>query len=363
MKIKKTIRKLHLWLGLASGIIIFIVAVTGCIYVFKEEITSYTQHDFDYVKAQNSSRVSLDVVVDSFKKNHPENKLQFIKQKESYPNATIVLGDEKIQVAYNPYNGNEVMSLNSAASFFIVILKIHRTLLLGDIGKNIIAISSFIFLFMLISGFVLWFPTNSRKLKSFFTINNKSFKRLNFDLHRISGFYASFVLVFIVSTGLFFSYDFVKNAAFAVTNSTPYTKWGPNSGTQKIKGINIDAIYTQIQKEYPNCIESSIFYPKENDGSIRVKLKYAYEYIPKYNTFFLDQFSGKLLQSDLDKNASMAEKVKNSIFGIHTGSIFGIVGKTIVFFAVIIATSLPITGFVMWRRKQKVKIKKGQMIL
>jgi uncharacterized iron-regulated membrane protein len=357
MKLKKTIRKLHLWLGLASGIILFIVAVTGCIYVFEEEITSYTQHDFDYVNAQNSSRVSLDVVIDSFKKNHAKNKLLFIKQKESVPNATIVLGDKKIQVAYNPYNGKEVMSLDSKESFFAIILEIHRTLLLGDIGKNIIGVSTFIFLFMLISGLVLWFPTNFKKLKSYFTINNKSAKRLNFDLHRIGGFYASFILVFIASTGLFFSYDFVKKAAYAVTNSKPYTKWGPNSGMPKSTETNIAAIYAQIQKEYPNCIESTIYYPKESDGTIRVKLKYAYEYIPKYNTFFVDQFSGKIVQTDLDKNASTAEKVKNSIFGIHTGSIFGISGKIITFLVVLIAAGLPITGFIMWRRKRKAKSK------
>nr|WP_314898103.1 PepSY-associated TM helix domain-containing protein [uncultured Flavobacterium sp.] len=360
MKLKKTIRKLHLWLGLASGITIFIVALTGCIYAFKDEITSYTKHDFDYVNTQKSSRVSLDVVIDSFKKNHSENKLQFIKQKESDPNATIVLGDEKIQVAYNPYNGNEVMALDSTASFFTLILEIHRTLLLGGIGKNIVAISTFVFLFMLISGLVLWFPSRLKNIKSFFVINNKSAKRLNFDLHRIGGFYAAFVLVFIAGTGLFFSYDFVKKAVSAITFSEPYTKWGPNSGTQKLAETDIAAIYSQIQKEYPNCIESRIFYPKESDGSIRVKLKYAYEYIPKYNTFFVDQFSGKILQTDVNKNASTAEKVKNSIYGIHTGSIFGISGKIIAFFVAVIAASLPITGFIMWQRKQKKKKKKSQ---
>lgn len=355
MNLKKTIRKLHLWLGLASGIIIFIVALTGCIYTFKDEITSYSQKDFDYVKTQNSSRVSLALVIASFKKNHPKNKLQFIKQRESDLNATIILGDKNIQVAYDPYRGNEVMSLDSEDSFFDLILEIHRTLLLGDLGENIVGISTFAFLFMLISGFILWFPSHLKNLKSFFVINNKSAKRLNFDLHRIGGFYASFVLVFISSTGLFFSYDFVKKTVYAVTYSEPYTKWGPNSGISKSTETDIAAIYTQIQKEYPNCIESSIYYPKESDGSIRVKLKYAYEFIPKYNTFFVDQFSGEIVQTGLDRNASTAEKVKNSIYGIHTGSIFGILGKIIAFLAVLMATGLPVTGFIMWRRKKKKK--------
>ncbi len=35
--------KLHLWLGLLSGIVVFIVCITGCMYAFKDEITDATQ--------------------------------------------------------------------------------------------------------------------------------------------------------------------------------------------------------------------------------------------------------------------------------------------------------------------------------
>ncbi|RYD85028.1 MAG: PepSY domain-containing protein, partial [Sphingobacteriales bacterium] len=34
---------LHLWLGLGSGIIVLIVCLTGCIWVFNEEITGFIE--------------------------------------------------------------------------------------------------------------------------------------------------------------------------------------------------------------------------------------------------------------------------------------------------------------------------------
>ncbi|UYQ94604.1 PepSY domain-containing protein [Chitinophaga horti] len=43
---------LHLWLGLVSGIIVFIVSVTGCIYAFQREITDITQ-PYQFVEQQN----------------------------------------------------------------------------------------------------------------------------------------------------------------------------------------------------------------------------------------------------------------------------------------------------------------------
>ncbi len=41
--LKRWIGNIHLWLGMASGLIVFIVAITGCIYAFKVEIENMTQ--------------------------------------------------------------------------------------------------------------------------------------------------------------------------------------------------------------------------------------------------------------------------------------------------------------------------------
>ncbi|HAP58344.1 MAG TPA: peptidase M4, partial [Cytophagales bacterium] len=39
---KKTLRKIHLYMGLISGLIVFVEAVTGCLWVFQEEIRAVT---------------------------------------------------------------------------------------------------------------------------------------------------------------------------------------------------------------------------------------------------------------------------------------------------------------------------------
>ncbi|MCB5984453.1 PepSY domain-containing protein, partial [Flavobacterium psychrophilum] len=40
MSFKKLIKKTHLWLGLATGIIVFIISITGCLFVFQKEISN-----------------------------------------------------------------------------------------------------------------------------------------------------------------------------------------------------------------------------------------------------------------------------------------------------------------------------------
>ncbi|WP_409014983.1 PepSY domain-containing protein [Dyadobacter sp. CY345] len=38
MKFKKVVSFLHLWLGLVSGLFVFLIAVSGCLYVFVDEL-------------------------------------------------------------------------------------------------------------------------------------------------------------------------------------------------------------------------------------------------------------------------------------------------------------------------------------
>ncbi len=51
---KRIMSWLHLWLGLASGIIVVIVSLTGCIYVFESEIKDFIE-DWRFVKPQEQA--------------------------------------------------------------------------------------------------------------------------------------------------------------------------------------------------------------------------------------------------------------------------------------------------------------------
>ena len=48
---------LHLWLGLVSGLIVFIISITGCIWCFQKEISSLTQ-PYQFVKTEDKPYLS-----------------------------------------------------------------------------------------------------------------------------------------------------------------------------------------------------------------------------------------------------------------------------------------------------------------
>ncbi|MCV5004446.1 PepSY domain-containing protein, partial [Escherichia coli] len=69
------------------------------------------------------------------------------------------------------------------------------------------------------TGIVLWWPKNKAARKQRFSFkwkNVKSWKRKNYDLHNVLGFYASiFALIFSI-TGLFYAFFVVQAMIYVI---------------------------------------------------------------------------------------------------------------------------------------------------
>ena len=50
---KKWSAKLHLWFGLSIGLLIFIISITGALYVFKDEVENFTRKEYIYHNEKN----------------------------------------------------------------------------------------------------------------------------------------------------------------------------------------------------------------------------------------------------------------------------------------------------------------------
>ncbi len=224
-RLKHIIRQIHLYLGLASGLVVVIVALSGALYVFEEEGRELTQHKYFYVKQVGGERYSLQALSDSFRVHYPREKVTAIRFDEQKDAAFIFNTKSRKAISIDPYTGKELGVRNISADFFSVVLDLHRTLLLGKTGKAIVKWAVLIFFILCISGLVLWWPKQVRFWKKAMKINfrARSWKRVNWDLHSVLGFYALLVLIIISFTGMFFVFDSVKDGVKLLTGQ-PLTK-------------------------------------------------------------------------------------------------------------------------------------------
>lgn len=212
-----------------------------------------------------------------------------------------------------------------------------------------------IFVLMLITGLVLWFPGQMRLLKQSLTIKRKaSFKRLNYDLHNVLGFYASVVLLVTALSGLYFAFKSVKNAASFFTGS----KLGQGKAIVLAKPTHIDSIparynkiYTEAKIKYPGAISTS--FSLRGKGELRLRMIYPYRWARNQNTFFYEEATGAMTRAKLYKDYNGADLIEATNYDLHTGRLLGLPNKILSFLAALVAASLPITGFIIWWKKRK----------
>lgn len=227
-----------------------------------------------------------------------------------------------------------------------------------------------LFIIMLITGIILWWPKNKNARKSRLSFdwkNVKTWKRKNYDLHNVLGFYASFIALLLSLSGLYFAYPWVKNAFnFTLSGSLELPKEktikSPDSLLAKNNSV-FDLTIPQTQELYSH---SSSFRIPLNGKNKKGK---ALENIPvtvygkdgrysERSLLFYDKYSGKLLSNKPHQKLTNAEKYANANYDIHVGSYFGIFGKILWFAAGLVCTSLPVTGFLVWWGKRKKQGKK-----
>ena len=365
-KFKQLIRFSHLWLGLFTGIIVLIISLTGCIYVFEKEIRNYMEKDYAFVPVSDVPQASLGALLKGFGRMAPDQKISSIEIRPTMLNATVAINTKKHFVYYlNPYNGDIVK--RSKLDFLDTVEEIHTSLLLGEQGKFIIRWSVVIFVLMLISGLILWFPGQMRLLKQALTIKWKgSIKRINYDLHNVLGFYGSGILLVISLSGLYFGFKEVKTAVSFLSGSKltegkkAVQPLLPAAGKGTIPE-RYQEMYHKAMVQFPGSILTSLSMRK--DGSIRLRLNYPSDWARKRNTFFYNSENGQLIRSKLYKDFNRADTIEASIYDIHTGQFFGLFGKIIATIASLISASLPITGFIIWLKKGKKKRSPKKRIL
>lgn len=387
LSFKKIIGKLHLWLGLSVGFIVFIVSITGALYVFKDEVENFLRREVIFHKEENITEkkiLSLSVL----------EKMVNEQTGEKYPVhwATIPLDktrsyqfhyyehnhdawhyfDELVvyKTAYvNPFTGKVLAVYDEKYGFFNIVKFIHWSFLLKmSWGQYIVGIPVLIFIFMLISGIILWWPKNKKMAKQRFWFqwkDIKNWRRKNYDLHNIFGFYASFLALIVAITGVFYSFFVIQSTVYYIfsggeTSYPDYSQYKTITSKDLRTEHTLDKISSQVEALYPHSFSYSIDFGHDHLDDhehpyfgVYIR-EYSYSYHKNHEIIF-DENTGELKKVLDHSTKNFGQKVISANYDIHVGAICGIWTKILAFIISLICASLPITGFLVWWGRNKKK--------
>jgi len=366
---------LHLWLGLVSGIIVLIVCLTGCIWVFNEEITGLLEPETKIERQDKPvlSPLQLKAIATGL---YPDKKVSYANYQQGRAiSLNLKSADEKgrrgggTTLKINPYTG-EVISTTvhkkGQTDFFRFILNGHRFLWMPyEIGRPVVNYGTLIFVVLLITGLIWWYPkkwNKSTRDKSFKIKWGASFKRVNLDLHNVLGFYALIFLLFIALTGMVYGIKWYSEGLYWVTSGGKslgeFSRLESDSlsaGKYYSPEQAMDLAWSSVIKRHPKSEGFYYNFPDTSEARSVIRITVYPNSGQFYNNqgYTFDQHTLKELKGEgvyaiPYEQAGFAGKLRKMNYDIHVGSILGFPGKVMAFLASLIGASLPVTGFLIW---------------
>ena len=409
---KKVFRVIHLYLSLACGLVIGIVCFTGAMLVFEKELIQ-TIYPERYHVTPGTARVPVEQLIKTFNQAQPGLPVAGVKI-YSEPSRTVELsysdepkskpgqpevkaanqaptaknqdkgaqgggkpgapgkggkeGGRSNSVAFmNPYTGQLIATSKQKNEFFMTMFGLHRWLLMQDgPGKIIVGVSTVTFLFILITGIILWWPKNKKMIQQRLALKwNAGWKRLNHDLHIVIGFYTAIFLFVFAFTGLAWSFEWFNDGIYTLTNSTKEQPEPPKSvmpaGAQP---VSLDQVYAGARQQMPAAEFYQLNRPREADGTFTVTVMPAdAAHERASNQLFFDQYSGARIGQLLFQDKNLGQRVRSTFYPVHVGSIGGVPGRIIAFLSCVAGFTFPVTGVILWlnrlSKNKKKKLKKA----
>lgn len=356
---KKWFRRIHLYLGLSSGLVIMVSCFTGAVLVFEEEL-QHAFHEQRYEVLPVGRQLPPTTLVAILKKQEPKAVVTRV-QIFTNPSKSVIIsynGGKKNQAFMNPYTGAIIELYKYQDTFFYTMFALHRWLLGGDVGKMIVGVSTLLFVFILITGITLWWPKTRRILLQRLKIKTDAgSKRFTHDLHIVLGFYSAIFLFVFAFTGLAWSFDWFNKGIYKVTNSPVKGPKPPQSTiVEQQESIDLDVAYAAANAYMPSVAFYNINLPKDSVEPFTISsLSLNAPHTSATDAIYLDQYSGKKIGQLYFSERSTGAQVRATFKPVHTGSIWGLPSKLIALIVCILGTSFPITGTLIWINRTRKK--------
>ena len=376
---RKIFRNIHLWLSVPFGILITLICFSGAALVFEKEVMELCHRELYFVKKVEAAPLPMEQLMTKVAATLPDSVSVTGVNISSDPERAyqVTLSKPRRASMYVDQYTGEITGKYERAPFFNFMFRRHRWLLDsmkqdGGIfwGKMIVGTSTLMFVFVLISGVVVWWPRTRKALKnSLKIVANKGWRRFWYDLHVAGGMYALVFLLAMALTGLTWSFQWYRTGFYktfgvevqpsmghgnAAANAT--AKGGKRDGKpegREGRGAHRYSPYTNWQQVYEQLAEANPDYKQisVSDGSASVA-------VPRFgNQRGTDRYkfnprNGEITETTLYKDLDNSGKIRGWIYSVHVGSWGGMLTRILTFVAALIGASLPLTGYYLWIRKK-----------
>ena len=385
----KTFRKIifwcHLFTGTIAGLVVLIMSVTGVMLTYEKQMM-YWADTRSYQIAQPSEsapRLSIEALLAKTAESRPQLPSSItVRADPSSPASIGFQGGTTLFI--NPYTG-EVLGEGApkVRAFFRAVTDWHRWL--GrqaesrNVARAVTGACNLGFLFLVTSGFYLWWPSKWTKP---LVKNVTWFKRglrgraRNFNWHNVIGFWCAIPLFIVVLSAVVISYTWAGNLVYRLAGESPpaprsapapsnETAGQPRGGKNRIDpataAAGLDALWLRAEQQVVGWKSIGLQVPSSADSPVTFTIDQGSGGQPqKRAQLVLDRKTGDVVRWEPFSSLSRGRQARSILRFAHTGEVAGFIGQTIAGIVSIGATFLVWTGLSLswrrlrgWRRRRK----------
>jgi uncharacterized iron-regulated membrane protein len=363
--------RIHRWIGLTLGPVLAFTALLGAVLVVAQPLDRLAHPTLfvarsgaEHPAASAASVVPLEPlrrrVLAEF---GPDTS--FTLRPPRQPGDTLwvlVRGKWEGTVYLDPVTGAEQGRRGAQEGAYNLVYKIHSSLLLGSTGKAILAFVALAYLFLLVTGLVLWWPV--RWPPSLRIVLNRGLVRGLFDLHRTGGAVLGLLIAVSVATGAYMAWRPLGDAISRSLGQQPFKPPVIAKGGATGARLTLDALVARAEQVHPGQPIGFVLVPAKADQPVRVRFRLPDDPHPNgISSVWLNPMSGEVLAVRKWQELDAGNGAVAVVFPLHTGQLGGLVHEAITALLGLALGGLGLSGiWLWWRRRSAARAARGSAI-
>lgn len=395
----------HFYAGLFAAPFLLILSVTGAIYLFNDEINDRIYPELRFASAEGPL-LPPSRMIDSAQQAFPGAQVTRIDLPTA-PGRSAQLfvktaSGDPLRVFVDPASAQVLGSFVYSETLVGFSDVAHGSLMLGDFGDAIVELAACWTVVLVITGVYLWWPRGRERVAGVVLPRLRARGRIFWrDLHKITGLYAAFLILFLLFTGLpwatiwggkfltpvsnalgvgypdatRFRAEAPEQTVAEAVGEVPWTLQQAPMPVSQVAGLRAGTDHHAAHRGQGSEVGQDLLPPSIGvdaaaeilaahglssayrlslpDGPTGAYTAYTYPDRPQgQRTLHIDRYSGAVLGEVAFRDYGIVAKAVELGVALHMGNYFGLANQIVMLLTCIAIIFLVVTGLVMWWRRR-----------
>jgi sulfite reductase (NADPH) flavoprotein alpha-component len=376
--IKAVLHEVHSIAGLGLALLLTLIALTGAIMSFEDEIVDHLNAGIMRVEPRTAPALMPDELIARLRAAQDLGKVSAVTL-SSDPAAAVRVrfgrdeqGGRPASLYVDPYDAR-VLGSPRGEEFFATVRRLHRWLLIpGDAkgwGRQITGVAALGLIVMLVSGLVLRWPRRAGSVKMWLKPNlGLSGRGLHRSLHAVIGTWVLPVYLVMTLTGLWYSFDWYKDGVVWLLSRPEVVaaKMQPKmparaprvaAASEPAVPIGFDRAWATFRREEGDRFARALLTLPAGPGTaIRIRSWGKDSTLDTTrDEFRVDAVTGQLVSAERYADKTFGEKIIANVLDIHRGAVLGWPGKLAFMIAAALMPLFSVTGILLYLSRRKLR--------